>query len=328
MPTGSAQDAGELNALYKDLLIGVTQFFRDHEAFERLETRGHSAAVGAGSPRRRVADLGRRLRDGGRSLFDRDSAGRAVARVAPPRNIKIFATDVHRASLEFASAGLYDEAEPVGGHAGTAGTLLLRARGKAFQVSPELRQMIVFAPHNLIKDAPFTKLDLISCRNLLIYFQPLAQKKVLVAVPLSAQDRRRAVSGAQRESGRADRGIRFARLPLEDLSQAARHPAAGRPATCRCRPGTPDCARPAARLGFPEVRAADDVRDPGVRRLVGRLHAAQLADQRAAAVGARLRRRRPVPGRPRRPSLAGRPGDGRPRPAASPWPAHCNGRPS
>ncbi len=51
--------------------------------------------------------------------------------------------------------------------------------GDAYQVSPNLRKMIVFAPHNVIKDAPFTKISLITCRNMLIYFQPIAQKKVL-----------------------------------------------------------------------------------------------------------------------------------------------------
>ena len=52
-------------------------------------------------------------------------------------------------------------------------------KGDGYQVSQDLRQMVVFAPHNIIKDAPFTKLDLISCRNLVIYFQPPAQKKAM-----------------------------------------------------------------------------------------------------------------------------------------------------
>src|SRR5262249_5324272 len=92
--------------------------------------------------------------------------------------VKIFATDVHRSSLDFASAGVYSHAslsevspERLGRH------FLPRADGH--QVSPELRKMVVFAPHNVIKDAPFAKLDLITCRNLLIYLVPAAQKKVL-----------------------------------------------------------------------------------------------------------------------------------------------------
>ena len=51
--------------------------------------------------------------------------------------------------------------------------------GNTYQVVPDLRQMVVFAPHNVIRDAPFTRVDLVACRNLLIYLQPSAQQKVL-----------------------------------------------------------------------------------------------------------------------------------------------------
>ncbi len=95
-----------------------------------------------------------------------------------PMDVKIFATDIHRASLDFASAGIYPE------------PLLMdvsperRRRyfqpvNSGFQIDPEIRKMIVFAPHNLIKDAPFTRLHLVTCRNMLIYLRPLAQKKVM-----------------------------------------------------------------------------------------------------------------------------------------------------
>jgi two-component system CheB/CheR fusion protein len=92
--------------------------------------------------------------------------------------VKIFATDVHRASLEFASAALYPEASLADMSPERLARYFTR-KGDVYQVSQELRKMVVFAPHNVLKDAPFTKLDLITCRNLLIYFQPSAQKKVL-----------------------------------------------------------------------------------------------------------------------------------------------------
>src|SRR5262249_9574062 len=95
-----------------------------------------------------------------------------------PLNVRIFATDVHRHSLDVASAGLYDEdaLEDV--------TPARRARYFArdehrYRVGKELRQLIVFARHNVINDAPFTRLDLVTCRILLIYLQPLVHKKVL-----------------------------------------------------------------------------------------------------------------------------------------------------
>jgi len=171
-------DAGELNALYKDLLIGVTKFFRDHEAFARLEREVLPHVVEQVPPdeelRIWVAGCGTGEEAYSLAILLDEQLPAARRR----DNIKIFATDVHRASLEFASAGLYDEASLSEVTPARLQRYFVR-RGKAFQVSPELRRMIVFAPHNLIKDAPFTKLNLISCRNLLIYLQPIAQKKVL-----------------------------------------------------------------------------------------------------------------------------------------------------
>jgi two-component system CheB/CheR fusion protein len=170
-------DSAELNALYRDLLIGVTRFFRDREAFERLERdvlsgllshkqaseeiRVWIAGCATGEEAYSLAILiDERLRLLGRSL-----------------NVKIFATDVHRASLEIASAGVYSE-EALRDVKPARLERYFQRKADGYHVSPELRQMIVFAVHNIIKDAPFTKLDLITCRNLLIYFQPPIQKKV------------------------------------------------------------------------------------------------------------------------------------------------------
>jgi two-component system CheB/CheR fusion protein len=95
-----------------------------------------------------------------------------------PVNVTILATDVHKASLEIASAGLYTAQQVAGIHQHRLDRFFtLKPNG--YQISQSLRESIVFAPHNLIRDAPFTKLDLITCRNLLIYFQPHAQKTVL-----------------------------------------------------------------------------------------------------------------------------------------------------
>lgn len=173
-----ASDPGELNALYRDLLIGVTKFFRDHEAFERLEKEiiPHLAAESSRHDEIRVWVAGCATGEEAYSLAI--LLHEQLSHTGRHENVKIFATDVHRASLDVASAGFYSEA----GLSEVTPTRLQRyfvRKGTGFQISPELRRMIVFAPHNLVRDAPFTKLDLISCRNLLIYLQPLAQKKVL-----------------------------------------------------------------------------------------------------------------------------------------------------
>ena len=170
---------GELNLLYKDLLIGVTEFFRDSDAFDRLradvlpplmdavkdegEFRCWVACCATGEEAYSVAILIHEYLA---------STGR------PAPNIRIFATDAHRASLDIASAGIYSE-EQIRSVSQERREKYFFAKGDMFQVVPLLRKMVVFAPHDVLKDAPFTRLHLITCRNMLIYLQPAAQKKVL-----------------------------------------------------------------------------------------------------------------------------------------------------
>ena len=94
----------------------------------------------------------------------------------PP--VKIFATDAHRDSLQVAGAGLYDAA---------AMTMLseerrirfFEPRGDRFVIDPRLRRLVVFAPHDMTRDPPFTQLDLVACRNVLIYFKNEPQQQAL-----------------------------------------------------------------------------------------------------------------------------------------------------
>ncbi|MGE3776120.1 MAG: chemotaxis protein CheB, partial [Pirellulaceae bacterium] len=168
----------ELNALYRDLLIGVTQFFRDKEAFgivESLVLPELLARLG-GSEEARIWVAGCATGEEAYSLAI--VIHEQLARLHRPLNVKIFATDVHQASLDVASLGVYAESSLADVSLERLKRYFLR-KGEQWQVVPELRQMIVFAPHNIIKDAPFTRLDLVSCRNLLIYFQPAAQKKAI-----------------------------------------------------------------------------------------------------------------------------------------------------
>src|SRR6201999_3172543 len=92
--------------------------------------------------------------------------------------LKMLATDVHQASLEHAGIGAYgaDQLQFVDPKR-LSRFFTKRATGS--QISQHLRQLIVFARHNVIKDAPFTKMHFISCRNLLIYLQPQAQRTVM-----------------------------------------------------------------------------------------------------------------------------------------------------
>lgn len=171
------QDSNELNNLYQDLLISVTRFFRDHEAFEQLAkevipriVRNHRNGI------IRVWVVGCATGEEAYSLamlFDEE-----IRRQQVPAELKLFATDAHRESLRIASRGIYAE-EHIAGLTAERKGRYFQPKGDKFQVSTALRQMIVFAPHNLIRDAPFTQLELISCRNLLIYLRPAAQHKSL-----------------------------------------------------------------------------------------------------------------------------------------------------
>ncbi len=171
-------DRTELDALCRDLLIGVTGFFRDAVAFEKLEQGVIPKLLDRTPPDRDIRVWAAGCATGEEAyslamLFHEQMTQRGRS-----ANLKIFATDVHRDSLDVASSGIYP-ADVVGAIPRPRLERYFVAKGECFQIVPELRQLVVFAHHNVLRDAPFTKLDLIACRNLLIYLLPTAQRKVL-----------------------------------------------------------------------------------------------------------------------------------------------------
>ncbi|MDX1966774.1 MAG: chemotaxis protein CheB [Planctomycetaceae bacterium] len=173
----TATNPEELDALYRDLLVGVTRFFRDSDAFLSLkpqldelirqkavgsEIRAWVAGCATGEEAYSIAMLLEEcIRASGKHLTAR-----------------VFATDVHHRSLEFASEGVYS-AEQLGELPESRLKEYFVAGDGKFLVHQTIRQMVVFAPHNIVKDAPFTRMDLITCRNLLIYLQLPAQRKAI-----------------------------------------------------------------------------------------------------------------------------------------------------
>lgn len=173
-----ASDPGELNALYKDLLIGVTRFFRDPAAFERLEKDILPALISRVPENQEIRVWVAGCATGEEAYSLAISLREQLRLLNRENPLKIFATDVHRESLEYAGAGKFPEAS-VAGISPFRLERYFNKQGTSYLVTAELRKTVVFAPHNVIRDAPFTKLDLISCRNLLIYLQPTAQRKAL-----------------------------------------------------------------------------------------------------------------------------------------------------
>lgn len=171
-------DPSELNQLYKDLLIGVTRFFRDAEAFEVLERDIIPSLF-----RRRDPDAPIRVWVAGCAsgeeayslaiLLDEE-----IRRRKARFEVKIFATDVHHVSLHNAARGVFPE-ESLSELSDVRRNEYFQKRSGGYQIAPHIRRHVIFAPHNVIGDAPFTQMDLVSCRNMLIYLQPSAQKKVL-----------------------------------------------------------------------------------------------------------------------------------------------------
>ncbi len=172
------KDPDELNALYRDLLIGVTRFFRDRDAFDYLKSNILPTLVAEKKAGDELRVWVAGCATGEEAYSIAILIDEVLQQIEKKLNVKVFATDIHPTSLEFAAAGVYPQEAFAQVDIGRVKRYFDETED-GYQVHSRLRQMIVFAKHNVFKDAPFTKLDLISCRNLLIYLQPLAQKKAL-----------------------------------------------------------------------------------------------------------------------------------------------------
>jgi len=166
---------GETASLYRELLIGVTNFFRDREAFELLGDEFLPELLRKG-PDREIRFWVAGCSTGEEAYSLAILCREAMESLDRSYDIKIFATDVDRDAIVRAGNGVYPESS-----AADLSPLLLTKyfyrRNEHFQVARHIREMVVFAQHNLVKDPPFTNIDLITCRNLLIYLQPVLQKK-------------------------------------------------------------------------------------------------------------------------------------------------------
>lgn len=169
----------EVEQLFRELLIGVTKFFRDHEAFEHLKVHLRPLV------QRKETDSTIRVWAPGCSTGEEAYSLamlllECLDAVDPGRYLKIqiFATDISAESINFARTGLYPENIT----ADVSPERLQRFFQKVdshYQIRKEVRDLVVFALHNINKDAPFTKLDLLCCRNLLIYLNGELQKNLL-----------------------------------------------------------------------------------------------------------------------------------------------------
>lgn len=174
------QDPEEIQRLFKDLLIGVTSFFRDPDIWSVLDERviepllRERAALGL--PSMRVWVPGCSTGEEAYSLAILVSE--VAARIGVTVELQVFATDLDVQAIEVARRGTYPAsiAEDVGPRRLERFFVAEDAR---FRVRSEIRERVVFAPHDLLSDPPFTRIDLLSCRNVLIYMDPALQQRIL-----------------------------------------------------------------------------------------------------------------------------------------------------
>ena len=171
----------ELEALNLDLLIGVTEFFRDPEAFRRLDELLRALL------RSRHANEPLRIWSAGCATGEEAYSLAMLAHLAAEAcnftgDIKIFATDVHKGALTKASSGRFTPELMQHLPVSCQERYLRHEEDDVCRIEPALRRSVVFAHHNLLSDPPFTRIDLVVCRNLLIYLKPFAQARVLSAI--------------------------------------------------------------------------------------------------------------------------------------------------
>jgi two-component system, chemotaxis family, CheB/CheR fusion protein len=170
----------EVDLLFKELLIGVTQFFRDPAAWAWLQESVLPGLIRANAPgnvlRAWVAGC-----SSGEEAYSLAIVFREAVEQHKPKErveLQIFATDLDPDAIAKARQGLYPASIAGDVSAERLARFFRDDEGK-FRVSQDIRQMVVFAPHNVTMDPPFTKLDILTCRNLLIYLGAELQKKLL-----------------------------------------------------------------------------------------------------------------------------------------------------
>ncbi len=168
----------EQKLLRQDLLIGATRFFRDPMAWKFIETVILPKLIAKLEPEKQLRIWVSACSTGEEAYSMAMLVDEAIGRSDKPIQVKIFATDLDTQALEAASNGFYSK---------NIKDQLSKDRlakyftqiGDQFQVKRSLREMLIIAPHDLTKNAGFSKMNLVSCRNVLIYMQPQLQQQVL-----------------------------------------------------------------------------------------------------------------------------------------------------
>ena len=207
-------DANELDMLYQDLLIDMTQFFRDPEVWEYLEEEVMPALVERSDEASMLRFWVSACSTGEEAYSLGIIALEALEAAGKRANIQIFATDVNTRALEVARCGRYPAA--IAEYLSEKRLKqYFEPQGAYFQVKRSLRDRLIFAHHNLLVNPPFSRMNLVTCRNLLIYLKPQAQQRALKVLNYALEPCAYLVLGASES-------IEGSELGLEVLSKKLR----------------------------------------------------------------------------------------------------------
>jgi two-component system CheB/CheR fusion protein len=174
------ENSQELDLLFKELLIGVTNFFRDPAAWDQLRDHALPALLANCAPDQTLRAWVPGCSTGEEAYSLAIVFKEAVEKLKSKNkfSLQIFATDLDKDAIEKARLGVF----PANIAADVSDARLKRffiREGSTYRLRKEIRELVTFAPQNLIMDPPFTKLDILSCRNLLIYLTTDVQKKLI-----------------------------------------------------------------------------------------------------------------------------------------------------
>ncbi len=190
----------ELETLGRELLINVTCFFRDEAAWEYLSTQIITPIVTDAKPGAELRFWVAGCSTGEEAYSLAITIDELVRASGKALKIKIFATDADVEAIAHASTARYREEIAHDVSNDRLARYFIKV-GLEYEIRPDIRKMVVFASHNMINDPPFSNIDLITCRNVLIYFQQSVQKSVMSSFHFSLKDNAKAFFGSSESVG-------------------------------------------------------------------------------------------------------------------------------
>jgi len=192
----------EIKALYQDMLINVTSFFRNPKVFDALKTDVFPTMVQNHGPEATIRVWTPGCASGEEAYSVAIALLEFLGDKAPQTPIQFFGTDVSEISIVKARAGLYPENIQGDVSPERLRRFFTKVEG-GYRISKAIRDMCIFAQHNVLSDPPFSQMDLICCRNLLIYLEPVLQNKIISLFHYATRPRGYLVLGTSEGVGSA-----------------------------------------------------------------------------------------------------------------------------